>query len=643
MGAGSVSPFASFNIFLYEHFPGYQVLNDGLYWAWIVIIPIYGLMLSVVADRLQELGLLRRNDQTTGEVQSRATISRLRAVRRGVRPVAMVLICSILLIVLLTPLLSQAYYGSNGIHDNDLPAGYSTLITQLSGLVGSTGYGVAYFPPDIGVVLGNSSGGSVDPLLLDPWVRAAMPITYGTVATPSGYYFNWVYQEFYSNETRDIAQLMGVMGVKFFVTLNNVSGQGDLYTKEMSLQHNITLIYDCPSYSIFESTLAVNVASNTYGITVLSDSYDSIQAAAVDGLDVSKVPLTFADDLDAQNFGFFLNHTAALFLRDPADLTSLAVARYVNASDSFDTLGAVSNYAYSIMDGWVRSTALYVWPQTIPNAALESAPIPFIVTESGTPLSETIHLPSPGNYTLWMDWFDSPVPSSQLTVSIGDASLPISTSAVAPPGGFSWTGIPFNAIEPQTALSVEGSGLNGIAQIVVLRTGLVGAELSTLNSSIEEHRLIAVYYGDNSNTSAFHDSIRAINNAASANDPLNISTGPDSYRLSGPIRNVSLVRLNYFSGMVPSSSSATVIPVLGGMSFLVVTSNTSGSLVFQSVEYVPLLCGTAVLGFGLLFGALMWWWDAHPIRRRQAGHSLETRPEIVNPTRPEADSEEWRE
>lgn len=614
-GAGSVSPIAALNNQLYEHFPGYQVLNDGYFWAWIVIVPIYGLIVCAIGDRLQELGKPDATEEPRTVSPAARTPRRLRNVRARFSKAAVFVISVVLSIALLTPLASQAYYGSDGIHPNELPGDYSSLITQLSDLVGSTGYGVALFPPDSGVVLGNSSGGSINPMWLDPWVRTATPITYGAVSTPSGYYFHWVYQEFYSNQTEELAQLMGVMGVKYFVTLNHVNGQNESYTEEMSYQRNITLIYSCPAYSIFESTLPVDVATSVKGIVLLSNSYTAIQVAAADGLDVSKVPLAFTGDLDEQNFEFFLNHTIGLFLHDPKDLISIAVARYANVSNTVVPYDAVSNVAYSITSGWVRDTVLYVWPETIPNSAIESASSPFVLTESGAPLSATTSLPGPGNYTLWADLFDSPVAGSQLTLSIGEETSSIPTSTIGSPGGFTWVGVPFNASGDQVRISAEGSGLNGISEFVLLRTGLVGDELSTLHSLMTIQRLEVVYYGNASNSTSLQSSIGSINNSTIGEEPLNISSAPNSYQLSGRFQNVSLVRLNYFEGVTPIGPSTTEIPVLGGMSFLVITSNQTTSLVFQSVEYVPLLWGTAVFGITLCIGALVWWREIPRLRR----------------------------
>lgn len=630
-GAGTASPISWLNTALYEHFPGYQVLNDGLFWAWIVIVPIYALIVGVLVNKLLRLF---RSDSPAGPTSARLTQQRpnvFRELKVGFKKGAIVLVAIFLSIALLTPLFSQGYYGSDGIHPNELPGNYSNLVTQLSELVGSTGYGVAYFPPNLGVVLGNSTGGSVNPLLLDPWVRAATPVTYGAVSTASSYYFYWVYQEFYSNETRNLAQLMGVMGVKYFVTLNNVSGQVDLYARLMSYQQNVTLIYSCSSYSIFENTLPVSVATSTNGFTLLSDSYMAIQAAAADGVQVSQVPLVFTSDLDSQDFDFFLNHTSALFLRQPSDLTALAIARYSNPSNSVNPTAEVSNFAYSISKNWIRSTALYVWPQTIPYSAIETAPFPFILTESNATVSATINLPSRGNYTLWTDVFNSPDPNSNLTLRADGTSITVPTSGNSTAGGFSWVNMSFSANQDSVEIQAAGTGLNGIAQFVVLKQGVVDSELSTLGGFITTHRITVVYYGNGSGAGEFRTSIAAINNSTRENTPLSLSSGPNSYEVSGKFGVIDLIRLNYFSGMIANSGQGSEIPVLGGMSYLLLTGNLTGSVSFVSVEYVPLLWGADISCIVLVCGAFLWWLDG-PRRRpqlRRTSSQLETRDDMT--------------
>jgi hypothetical protein len=593
LGAGANSPISSINIYLYEHLFGFQVLNDAYFWAWAVIVPIYGIILSVILEKLYQIATTRTS--STGRPALMAVAPRPRAHRSPalMNAVATAMI-AILIFAIFGPLGSSAQYQANGIHSNDLPGDYEDLIMEVQKLVGTSNYGVAYFPPDPGLLFGNSSAGSVNPLLLNPYVRSATPVYYGSVPAPSNYYFTWVYDQFYSNQTKSLAQLMGVMGVKYFVTLNNVNGLGDTYTNLMLYQSNVTLIYTSSDFSIFQSSVPINVAMSVGSWAILSSTYTALQASAKDGIHVTQLPMVFASDINSQNFGFIWSRTAALVLDSPEDMVSIAIARYINESNSRILADEVSNYAYSISNGWVRSPALYTYPQSLPSQAVASSPSAFALTESASTLSSEFNIPGPGNYTLWADVFNSPTPDSTLAIAVGDNSTAVPTSTANNLGGFHWVEVRFHADSNLVMVKVSSSGLNGIYSIAVLKAGLVTSELKFLTSYISNHRLPVVYFGNQTQAANLTELVGAINNSTASNTALVVQDNPNHYTVSGTIGEIALVRLNYFASMIPSDPAISEVPVLGGMSYLLVSNHPLSQIYFVSLAYNPLLIGAVV-------------------------------------------------
>lgn len=632
LGAGSISPFASLNIYFYENFFGYQLLNDGYFWEWIVIVPLYGLILSVVADRIL-------NDIVTGFEAKGPVYSPVFSSPRGarfdthVRQGVAIATCLSLLVLVVMPVATSAFYSPNGIHAVDLPSSYAELDQELKELVGASYLGVAIFPPDPGVLFDNSSGGSVDPLLLDPYVRSPTPISYGNLATPTGYYATWVYNSFYSNATKDIAQLFGVLGVKYFVTLNNVNSKDSTYTALMLQQHNMSLIYASPDYSIFESSLPVNVGMNVPGLTIVSGSYDALRIGALAGLDLSRQALVFTSDFNSQNFDDLLNRTSAIVLSDPSEIASLAVYSLVNASDSINLVDRISNYAYAITEGWVQSSAMYQFPQEIPfESVTTSVPFTFALTESQTPITTSFSLSTPGNYTLWVDAMESPVPGSYLNVTVGNTTLN-SVTAGNDSTGFKWIDVPFHSSTRTVTIQLTPHGFNGVGRLVILNDGLEESRARYLLTYAAEHSLKVLYYSEQNQSNDFDNQLASINNLTMTSTPLQITNDPNYFEVDGVAGTLSFVRLNYYSGMVSSDTGIDEIPVLGGMSFVLIGGSGSESVRFVSVEYAPLVAG-ALLWLSALSACLILCWfpwiskrarsSSDEVAETDSRHSLES-------------------
>jgi len=502
IGSGYSSPISSFNVFLYTHMPGYQVLNASYYWEWIIIVPLFAIILSMMVENMFSAYTKHHPSNNTFnytiKLKERAGIP-IRKIKSKL-PLCLLIVTFLLIFTtILPPLVGQGFYGGGnaGIHQDNVPQSYNSLIAKLDGLVGNSQVGVAYFPPDNYVYFGNNTNGVSQPLYNEPGFRSPGVPCYGSPPVVSSNYFYWAYTQFYMNRTRNIAQLMGLMGIKYFVTLKGVVSASTLFIANsanasdlMRHQQDVKLINDTSSYDIYESTLNVDMANSANSFTLFSSNYNTLMYAAELGINISGLSPVFTGDINQSNFNFFFNHISSMVLNSNQSLTSLAIDRYVNDSNSIDPLLYTNNYDYSTNQGWINSNSLYYT-----NAYyIISSPYPFAITSTNKPITSTITTSGPGNYTLWAYILDSPVPASSMEFTLNDKSTVVNTNIGSSMDNFFWVRIPVRVNSSSIKLTVTSlSGINGIERIVLLKKGAVSAEIAYINHSIETRHINVLY------------------------------------------------------------------------------------------------------------------------------------------------------
>jgi hypothetical protein len=501
-GSGYASPISAVNTYLYIHMFGYQVLNTSYYWEWLIIIPLYAILTGMLVDHLVNFASNFEFKTTTRDTIFFEKFEHKHRIALNLFPsqskVALIVVLAVVAMLIAPPLAGQGFYGGGnvGIHPTNVPESYSQLVQNLSDLVGNSSLGVAYFTPDSYVFFGNNTNGVSQPLLNDPGVRSPGVPNYLAPPIVSINFFYWLYTEFYLNETHNVAQLFSIMGIKYFVTLNSVISASSLYvansenaTQLMQYQNDVRLLYSNPDYSVFESTLNVNVANSAQGLTLMSGNYNSLSGAAALGVNISKMVPVFTGDLNSSNFNFFLNNTKSMIFFNSGSLLTLAIDRYTNSSDTIDPLSFTNNYYYSPYQGWMSSTGL----ETSNNNYILSDPYPFAITATNKSMSSNFTTGSSGNYTFYAQVLLSQ-PDSKMQFTIDGLSTQIDSNIQ----GFQWIRIPFHTNSSKNELSIKSlSGLNGIQRIVIVKSGLIGDEIVTLQQ-FAKSRGIPVLYLNNS-------------------------------------------------------------------------------------------------------------------------------------------------
>ena len=518
IGSGYSSPISSMNVFLYTHMFGYQVLNTSYYWEWLVIVPLFAIALSMMVENI--LSAHARNKHHSGnntlnytslksfnntlikKWNDRARIFMGR-IKSKLPLYSIIGVFLLIFIMILPPLVGQGFYGdgNSGIHQDSVPQSYNSLIAKLDGLIGNSQVGVAYFTPDNYVYFGNNTNGVSQPLFNGPGFRSPGVPSYLSPPVASSNYFYWAYTQFYMNRTRDIAQLMGLMGIKYFVTLNGVVSASTLYIANsanpsdlMRYQHNVKLINVTSSYDIYESTLNVDVANSANSFTLFSSNYNALLNAADLGMNISDLSPVLTGDMNQSNFNFFFNNISSMILSSNQSLISLAIDRYVNDSNSIDPLLYTDNHDYSKYQGWINSNVL----ETSSADYIISSPYPFAITSTDKPLTSTFTTSGPGNYSLWAYVLDSPVPASSIEFTVNDKATIVNTSIENAMGNFTWIKIPVNVDNSSVNLTATSlSGINGIERIVLLKKGAVSSEIASIKHFIKIKHINVLYLDKN--------------------------------------------------------------------------------------------------------------------------------------------------
>ena len=506
-GSGYSSPIRSINLYLYTHIIGFQVLNGSYYWEWLIIIPSYAIVLGLLTDHITAL---RKNKDNVSYLFSLNVITKETnrifklhlgrlSIKKGMKLINIILF-AVVIIILTIPLGTQGFYGGGnaGIHETEVPSSYNNLSITLSNLVGNSNLGVAYFTPDNYVYFGNNSNCVSQPLLSDSKVSSPGIPSYLSPKVESSIYSYWVYTQFYENNTKNIAQLFGLIGIKYFVTLNDVISASSLYiskgknaTNLMKYQENVKLLCKSPKYSIFENTLNISRSSAAVGFTLMSSNYESLLESSALGLNIYDTTPVFTEDLNSTNFDFFLNHTNSLVLNGNQSLLTLAIDKFANKYNTINPLSYTSNYCNNPNKEWINS--LEIEPSC--NENIISDPYQFALTSSNVAMNIHFKTSDIGHYTAYFLVMPSNNYNNKMKISVdGKSTITNSPNAHQNQGNFYWMKLKFNASSKENGICIRSiSGLNGVQRIIIVPSGIISKEISEIESFISNKHLPIIY------------------------------------------------------------------------------------------------------------------------------------------------------
>lgn len=596
-GSGANSPISAINIYFYKHLVGYQLVNASYYWEWIIILPAYCVILGLLIQQTTSKSIDENVSKMSFYFKNLLLIRRLKLNKNKFITLLVVLLLSFIAFI---PLISGSYYGPGGIHKNQIPNDYNYLENFLGNKIKKTTTGVAYFTQD-NYIRFNLTGNPVDqPLQLGQNLRTPGVPAYLVLPTQQNYFFYWAYYMFYANLTKNIAQIMGIVGIKYFVTLNNVESASTLFfanginaTKLMNYQDNLIKVYSSANYTVFKSDLSIDTAHTVSNFSLFSSNYNTFVDASKLGINLSTLNPVFFSDLNATNFNFFYSHTSTIISSSNQGPLTLAISKFMSPSMSFFPANSITNHNLNIDTGWVNSQSIYFLnlPYTL------SIPGQIAITKSSSSLSLLKSNLKSGQYDLWFNLLDSPNVGGKLEITVNGQSQIISSHSNSTNlGGLFWKKVDYNTKGGQINVNITSiSGVNGIYTTVITKKGEVSKEFSNIEQKISTG---AIAYLNISNLSKgqflVKDIVNKINNSSGPSENLFAGNNANGYYVKGCVSSINIIDYNFYPGMIPSSDKYYEIPDLNGLNSIIISKNNLTYISFVSYDYNLVLYGVSI-------------------------------------------------
>lgn len=560
VGSGPHSPVSVLPIFLFESFPGFQMLNTSYIWDWVIISPMYSFVLIFFLDFLRGRSVMQ-----SMRPNPEAQFPLLEHFRRLLQGGIYYVVIAVVIMILVLPISSQGYYSDNGIVNRGafIPASSGNLTDELIQLT-SNGAGVAFFPPGPQMYFGNSSDQFTNSIYVFQPFREAVVPSYGSVPTAISNYFSWVYGVFYNNETRHLGQLMGVAGIYYYVILKNATNFPDYYhsnpMKLMQWQSDVNMIINTKNYSIYQSSLPVISAVSFDKYTFLvSKKFSGVSTISNNGYDLVQHPIIMLQDLNPYDYKYVFGNISTVFINNRAQENYIALRLLVGEEISpiayVDSSFGGWNAPREPNINWVNANNYYVPEVT----TLPLSPENVVFTTSNQSLNLTVPGTSQEN-TLLIEVYSSPV-SGNMTFSVGGHLVATLHTLTHKSGVFNLVELPYT-FDNRSTLTLYPKGLNDYYIDAIGNAYLVNKTKYDAALRVVESEL--------SNTVSYNfSSIFLPSNVTISNSQiLNLTLTQDGYSLSTRTVNSKIwVDYPFFQD---ETSNGRMFPALGGVNTILI-------------------------------------------------------------------------
>jgi hypothetical protein len=511
-----------------------------------------------------------------------------------------VMIPLILVLVIIAPVFVQPYYSQdNGLHQTQLPTNYYDIPRELKTLVGDKYTSVAFFNPDNYLFFGNSTVGFPygfpDSYTYFPSVRTIGIPSYNIVPIESNQYFYWVYKEFYHNNTSNLAQLMGIAGVEYFIVLFNTNSASDFpdympwsydvnASNLMEFQKNVSLVYENSNYAIYKNDLINSSVYSFNNITLFAGDLNSLNYLASKGLNLSSLALIFPGDVNKINEKFIIKHATNLIIASNDGLINLAL------SMSNLTRTVSTSYLSNLKNGsgWVDSWGAY--PASSGIGIVSTSSVQFAFANGYAKMNIPLKVSDPGKYDLWTEVMYSGKNGGLLNISINGCnftSVSTNKSTALAASGFTWVELPFET--KNTSANIVYTSLygdNGIRGIYLTTPNAFNSALTNLHRLLSESKVRV---------------IDAYN--VSSNLGLPVQLHPKSYSVSleqsgftitGNLSSYILLRVPYFSTFSTTNNSNMILPALSSLNTLLAMNGNLSTVEVFVVDTSSFYLATSV-------------------------------------------------
>jgi len=334
LGSGPHSPVKFIPIYLYEHLPGYPLLNASYFWDWIVIAPIYSILILIILPRFFS------KSQEIKNIKINIIGSMTKAFNRIKKPV-MIIFVLVIVCLLIVPTVTQDYYydNGNGILDRgEYEYNYTSMSNLLFALEVKEPGGVIFAPPGPEIYKNGTSDSDHVTFSYANYMsfRELQVPSYGSSPsndTPiANDFYNLLYGiygggNYGGNSEINLGLIMSYLDMKYIVILKNMTQYGNLGYNYLNLHMDrfkgIKMIDNSTNYEIYSSLYEpVSVLySNTFSID-LGNIY-SLNALAANNYDINHVIQIYLSNISHNNFWFCLNNSSSLILQNLSYLNYL--------------------------------------------------------------------------------------------------------------------------------------------------------------------------------------------------------------------------------------------------------------------------------------------------------------------------------
>lgn len=583
IGSGAQNFLRPFVLFLYQNFPGFQLINASYFWDWIAVVPIYSILIATLAQQLS-MSVSKHSHFWPGSRKYAVYSKQILLVLNSKKKVSLANLAVIVsvLIIVMPPIASQSYYGNQGIHSESVPSYFLSLENRLTKITNISSGSIVYLPSDPNIYVGNGSELIQNPLIWYPDTSTIDVPTYGEFTYANSHYLYWLEQLLYLNETSNLGMLASLIGVEFFVLLNNVSSaSGSAYypwangkniTAIMSLQKGINLYEKTANFAIYKNKFYNGNAISVKKFAIVLGDFNELNVLASDGVELNNYIILFPQDLSSYNISYVLNNTAFIAEQNNNSIYSLYMhdlsSQYIKTFSAAKYVGSGWNYKTN----WIDSEGLLDWPLPV-TGSVDS----FALTQSKSVLNVTIGVSIPKNSAIYVCLLNDNLTEYNVTIEkaapTGFVSKVI-TLVNTIKDTFNWLALPTSVDETPTKLTISqlNGNLVGISNLVfVNETQLLSAKTEIENKIAESN--ITVINSDSNIT----DKVNNLNQHTPLSSDVDketvqvIENGNGFVIYSNNVHSI-LVRTNYFGKLIVQGKDASLYPSLGGINTYVSTN-----------------------------------------------------------------------
>ena len=558
IAAGNDGPFADLAIFLYEYFPGYQAINYPYLWVWLLVAPLYSILLTIViedVDKDRDSNTVRPWVKHLGDTIRLFLAKRVRRTtkRRPLRIYAKYGIFLFVVIVLIVPTSTQGYYGTDGIKGSHMPDWFNTLDKTLINLTINNDSGVIFNTISDYFNFNNSTSNGLGNLLqYYPQFRTVSLSSYIPNYNAVTNFYYWFYNLLYTNRTKYSAQLLSTLGVQYFVDIYNANSEGYPFFVPWSYNVNASdIMHNQNGWSLTESTAYYSIFKNNMyngndyyanNISLILGDYNTLNYLAYLGGNISNLTPIFPSDLSTFNFSFLLQHTNLVVLNGNNSLYDLYLGLF-NGTHLYPTSyvnGALSDGTTA----WINSERSNNWPDY-------SSVTPFAETSGANSMTIPITVKQSGDYNVFLKVLftnesSQGVTGGKMRILLNNGALTTLDTNLPYNGqinGFMWVKATGQFYAGKNTISLQSeSGMNAVSEVCILNNSALEEATNEANLLLQKNIENTVEIFPGSQIVPFKHSIYEYGNQNTASFPggayvdLSSNGNKNGFSIESPVR-----------------------------------------------------------------------------------------------------------